>query len=383
MDIGVPKEIKDNENRVGMVPAGVQTLTDNGHNVYIEEGAGTGSGISDDEYRAAGADLVSQDEAWDADMVVKIKEPLEPEYDYLEEGKVVFTYFHLAADRGLTEEVIDSGVTAIAYETVEKDGDLPLLDPMSAVAGKMAAMEGAYYLAEHEGGKGTLITGLDNVDPGNVLVIGGGTVGTNAAELAANMGADVTVLDIDEDRITELDQEMPDNVTADYSNPDTVASYAEEADVLVGAVLVPGASAPTVVSEEHVQSMEDGSVIVDVAIDQGGCVETVQNELEQYHENPEDYDVKPFTHSNPTFTEHDVVHYAVMNMPGAYARTATNGITTATTPYIQDIADKGWKQAMKDDSALRKGLNAHAHTLTNEAVAEAFDISWTAPEELL
>lgn len=367
MHIGVPKEIKDNENRVGMTPDGVATLVDNGHTVTVETGAGAGSGMDDAAYREAGAELGGAADAWAADLVVKIKEPLEAEYPYLEEGKVVFTYFHLAADRQLTEAVLDSGIVALAYETVETDGDLPLLEPMSQVAGRMAPLMGAYYLTKHTGGRGVLPAGIAGVDPGSVLVVGGGTVGGNAAEIAAGIGAEVTVLEIDEDRIDELNRTIPENVTATRSTTDTLEAALPDTDILVGAVLVPGGEAPTVVEEEHVRMMEDGAVIVDVAVDQGGCVATT----------------RPTSHSDPVYTEHGVTHYAVTNMPGAFPRTATFGITNATLPYITALAENGWREALRDDTALRKGLNAVEGVLTQETVAETFDMDWTAPAELL
>ncbi len=385
MHIGVPAEIKDNENRVGMTPDGVETLVDRGHTVTVESGAGKGSGMDDAAYRDAGAELGDAAAAWDAELVVKIKEPLEDEYQYLEEGKVVFTYFHLAADRQLTGAVLDSGIVALAYETVEdsgnsknsldranaesssRNGELPLLEPMSQVAGRMAPLMGSYYLTKHNGGKGVLPAGIDGVDPGNVLVIGGGTVGSNAAEIAAGIGADVTVLEVDSDRIAELNAQMPANVTAVESNDANLEKHLSGTDVLVGAVLVPGGEAPVVVSEEQVAMMDDGSVVVDVAVDQGGCVATTH----------------PTSHSDPVYTERGVTHYAVTNMPGAFPRTATLGITNATLPYVVALAEKGWQDGLRDDPALRKGLNAVGGTLTQENVAEAFGMDWTAPEDVL
>lgn len=367
MIIGVPKEIKDNENRVGMIPAGVKQLVSNDHTVKVESGAGAGSGIADEEYADAGAELVSADKAWDADMIVKIKEPLESEYKYLETGKIVFTYFHLAASRELTEAVLDSGITAIAYETVEDDdGDLPLLRPMSQVAGRMAPMMGAYYLTKHNAGSGTLLPGIPGVEPGNVTVLGGGTVGENAARIAAGMDADVTILEIDQGRMEELEEILPENVHTRISNQHNLEELLPETDVLVGAVLVPGGEAPKIVKEEHLDLMPDGSVIVDVAVDQGGCVETT----------------RPTSHSNPVYQEQGVTHYAVTNMPGAYARTATFGITNVTLPYVLNLAENGLK-ALSEDETLRKGLNAIGGQVTNEPVADTFDMSYQAPEEAL
>ncbi len=367
MQIGVPAEIKDNENRVGMIPAGVKTLTDHGHTVKIEEGAGAGSGISDGAYADAGADIVSTDDAWDADLIVKIKEPLESEYGYLTADKTVFTYFHLAADRDLTAEVLDSGITAIAYETVESDGDLPLLRPMSQVAGRMAPIIGSYYLTKHNNGRGTLMPGIPGVSPGNVLVLGGGTVGENAARIAAGLGADVTILEIDHGRMEELERILPANVSTQISNQHNLEAELPDTDVLVGAVLIPGAEAPKLVSEDQLELMPDGSIIVDVAVDQGGCVETT----------------RPTSHSDPVYQVNGVTHYAVTNMPGAYARTATFGITNATLPYVLAIAENGWKDALREDAALRNGLNAVDGELTNTAVADAFDMDATDPGTVL
>jgi alanine dehydrogenase len=367
MNIGVPKEIKDNENRVGMIPAGVRQLVADGHTVKIEAGAGEGSGIPDTAYADAGADIVSTDAAWDADMVVKIKEPLESEYPYLTADKIVFTYFHLAADRDLTEQVLESGITAIAYETVEENGELPLLRPMSQVAGRMAPIMGSYYLTRHNDGRGTLLPGIPGVSPGNVLILGGGTVGENAARMAAGLGADVTILEIDQGRMAELADVLPANVSTRISNRHNLEEELPDTDVLVGAVLVPGGKAPELVTEDDLDRMPDGAVIVDVAVDQGGCVETT----------------RPTSHSNPVYEEHGVIHYAVTNMPGAYARTATFGITNATMPYVRAIANTGWKQAMQDDPALLKGLNAHAGDLTYRRVADDFSMDWTNPEQLI
>lgn len=364
MQIGVPKEIKDSENRVGMTPEGVEALTDDGHDVLIEEGAGAGVDIPDTAYEEAGAEVVDQDAAWDTDLTVKIKEPLEQEYDLLDEDTTLFTYLHLAADEGLTEEIVDSGMTAIAYETVEDDGDLPLLQPMSEVAGRMAPLMGAYHQSKHEGGAGILPPGVSDSDPGQITVVGGGTVGANAAEVASGMGADVTVFEKDRDRMTELDEEL--DAAIEYSEHEAIQDALPDTDVLVGAVLVSGAQAPTVVSEDDVELMDEGSVVVDVAVDQGGCVETT----------------RATSHSDPTYEHEGVVHYAVDNMPGAYPKTATDGITSATLPYIRDIADKGWTEALADDPTLRKGLNAADGELTYGPVAEAFDMEYTDPEDL-
>ncbi|MDY6771706.1 MAG: alanine dehydrogenase [Candidatus Nanohaloarchaea archaeon] len=367
MQIGVPKERKDEEHRVALTPDGVETLVSDGHDVIVEQDAGTGAGFSDQDYRDAGADIVDQDQAWDADLGVKVKEPLEEEYDYLDDDTTLFTYFHLAADEDLTDEVLDSGMTAIAYETVEDDGDLPLLEPMSQVAGRMAPLMGAYHQSRPEGGKGVLPPGIDGADPGTMTVVGGGTVGRNAAEVAAGMGADVTVLDIDQQRLDELDQELPYDIDYRESTREAVHDEVQDSDIVVGSVLVAGAEAPTVVEEHDVEAMDDGSVIVDVAVDQGGCVETTY---------------RATSHSDPTYEEHGVLHYTVDNMPAAYANTATEGLEDATLPYIREIADNGWKQAMAADDGLKQGLNAADGELTYEAVADTFDLDYTEPGDL-
>ncbi len=371
MRIGVPDEIKDGETRVGLTPDGVETLVEDGHDVLIEEGAGEDAGFDDELYEDAGADIVDTEEVWDVDLGVKIKEPLPDEYEYLEEDTTVFTYFHLAADEELTEEVLDSGMTAIAYETVEEDGELPLLEPMSQVAGRMAPIMGAHYQAQPYGGGGVLPPGIEDVEPADVTVIGGGTVGANATEVAAGMGADVTVLDIDEDRLEELDKSMPDNVETKRSTPETIEEELDDTDILIGAVLVSGAEAPTVVTEDQVYDMQDGSVIVDVAIDQGGCIETTDEATS--HKEPIDQ-----AHQE----EYGVALYAVDNMPAAYAKTATEGITSVTMPYIREIAENGWTDAMAEDKALLKGLNAVDGELTYEDVAETFGMQYTEPGEL-
>jgi alanine dehydrogenase len=365
MLIGVPKERKNNENRVGMTPAGVQQLTANGHSVRVEKGAGQGSGIHDQEYQDAGADIVDQSATWDVDMVVKVKEPLEQEYAFLDD-QIIYTYFHLAAFKELTQQLLDTDVTAIAYETVEENGRLPLLEPMSQVAGRMAPLMGAYYQTRHNQGRGKLPAGIPGVKPAKVAVIGGGTVGGNAAKIAAGLGCDVTVLELDQQRMKELENQLPANVSTEFSNQTNIAREVEAADIVIGAVLVPGAQAPTVVTKGHIKSMKDGSVVVDVAVDQGGCVATT----------------KPTSHSKPTYTKHGVVHYAVTNMPGAYARTATYGLTNATIKYATEIADKGWKQACEDNPAIRSGLNVAEGQLTIEPVADQFGLDYTAFEDL-
>lgn len=366
MDIGVPEEIKDGENRVGMTPDGVETLVEDGHNVLIEEGAGAGAGYTDEAYEQAGADIVDADEAWDTDLTVKVKEPLEDEYEYLDDDTTLFTYLHLAADEDLTEELLESETTAIGYETVEEDGELPLLEPMSQVAGRMASIMGATYQSSHEGGGGVLPPGIPGVEAADVTVIGGGTVGENAAEVSAGMGADVTVLDIDQQRLDEIERYIPDNVDTRTSNRHTIQDQLEETDILIGSVLVKGAEAPTVVEEDDLELMDDGSVIVDVAVDQGGCIETTE----------------PTSHSDPVYTEKGIVHYAVTNMPAAYPQTATEGLTDRTLPYIREIAEKGWKEAMAEDDSLLDGLNTAEGEITYENVAETFDMDYTDPTDL-
>ncbi|MDY6788569.1 MAG: alanine dehydrogenase [Candidatus Nanohaloarchaea archaeon] len=365
MEIGVPKERKDNENRVGVVPAGVEKLVGNEHTVKVEEGAGEGSGIMDREYRGAGAEIVGQEDAWDSEMVIKVKEPLEEEYGFLDD-QIIFTYFHLAAEEELAKKLLETDVKAIAYETVEEEGRLPLLEPMSQVAGRMAPLMGAYFQTKHNKGRGKLPPGLPGVEPADVTVIGGGTVGKNAAEIASGLGCDVTVLEIDQARMAELEDTLPANVSTRFSNQKNIRESVKSADIVIGAVLLPGAKAPNLVTEEHVKSMKKGSVIVDVAVDQGGIVETTE----------------PTSHSEPTFVKHGVVHYAVTNMPGAFARTATYGLTNATIGYALEIADKGWENACDDNQALRKGLNTVNGKLTEEPVAEALGLEYTRFKDL-
>lgn len=366
MQIGVPAEIKDNENRVGLTPDGAETLVDDGHRVVVEAGAGDGAGFSDGLYEDAGAEIGSAEDAWGADLQVKIKEPLEDEYAFLDEDTTLFTYFHLAADEELTDEVLDSGMTAIAYETVEEDGELPLLRPMSQVAGRMAPMMGAYYQSKPEGGAGTLAPGIPGVEPAQVMVLGGGTVGENAARVASGMGADVTVYEKDQGRMEELDRMLDANVDTRISNRYNIREALPDTDMVIGAVLVKGASAPTVIEEQDLELMDEGSVIVDVAVDQGGCIETTE----------------PTTHTDPVYEHDGVLHYAVTNMPAAYPETSTEGITNATLPYIREIADLGWEEAVDQDDALRDGVNAVDGHLIYENVAQSFDKEYTELEEL-
>jgi alanine dehydrogenase len=361
MIVGVPKEIKSNENRVAVVPAGVEALIANGHQVLVEVGAGLGSGFNDEAYEAVGAAMIAAaDDIWArAEMVIKVKEPIEPEYGRIREGQVIFTYFHFAADETLTRTTLEKRCVAIAYETVQlPTGELSLLTPMSEVAGRMAVQEGARYLEKSHGGYGVLLGGVPGVLPAEVVILGGGVVGTNAAKIAAGFGAHVTILDVDLDRLRYLSDVMPANVDTYYSNRHNILEQIARADLLVGAVLLPGAKAPSLVTREDLKLMKDGSVIVDVAVDQGGCVETV----------------RPTTHSDPIYVVEGVIHYCVANMPGAVPRTSTLALTNATFPYALDLAGKGWVKACKDDPALALGVNAVDGKLTYAAVGEAFDI---------
>ncbi len=367
MKIGVPKEIKTLENRVAMTPGGVESMTKRGHEVWVERGAGVGSGLADAEYEAAGARLVSAEEAWGAEMVVKVKEPLPSEYRYLRPDLILFTYLHLAASEELTRAMLESGVIGIAYETVQTaDGALPLLVPMSEVAGRMATQEGAKYLEKSFGGRGVLLGGVPGVAPADVVILGGGTVGINAAKIAVGMGAHVTILDVDHARLQYLDDVFGGRLTTLTSNEANIKKAVRFADVLVGAVLIPGAKAPHLVTREMLPTMKEGAVIVDVAVDQGGCVETI----------------KPTTHAEPTYVIDGVVHYGVANMPGAVPRTSTFALTNQTLPYAMKLAEKGL-DALREDAALLKGLNTYHGKLTYAAVAEAFGLPYTPPEEAL
>lgn len=370
MIIGVPKEIKTHENRVSLLPGGVIRLKRNGHEVLVEKGAGEGSGFSDAKYTEAGATIVDDvEKLWDqAEMIMKVKEPIEVEYPRMKEGQLIFTYFHFAASQALTEAVIESKVTAIAYETVEKeDGSLPLLIPMSEVAGRMASQEGAKFLEKSEGGRGVLLGGIPGVKPANVMVLGGGIVGVNAAKIAAGMGANVTIMDINMNRLRYLDDVMSRNVDTVFSSEANIRSLLPDIDMVIGAVLKPGAKAPHLVTEEMLADMQDGAVLVDVAIDQGGCFETS----------------KPTTHDNPIYKIDGVVHYCVTNMPGAVPYTSTLGLTNVTLPYAIDLANKGWKQAVKEDTELKKGLNITGGEIVYEPVAEAFDLECSAIDSVL
>ncbi len=364
MIIGVPREIKDNEYRVSLTPGGVESLVQAGHRVLAEQGAGAGSGFSDEEYRRSGAEIEPQaTRVWgQADMVVKVKEPLPQEYGYLREGLLLFTYLHLAADKVLTEALQAKGVTAIAYETVQRsDGSLPLLTPMSQIAGRMAVQVAAHYLERTVGGRGKLMGGVPGVRPADVVVIGGGTVGTNAAQIALGMGAHVTVADVSADRLRYLSEILHGNLTTLSSNPRNVADAVQHADAVIGAVLKPGAKAPHLVTRQMVATMKAGTVIVDVAVDQGGCVETC----------------RPTSHSDPIYLVNGVIHYCVPNIPGAVPRTSTYALSNVTLPYALRLAELGFEKAVRSDPALALGVNTHRGQITYQAVAEAFGMAYT------
>ncbi len=364
MIIGVPKEIKANEHRIAMIPAGAEALTQAGHTVLVERGAGEGSGFPDDLYRAAGATIVAKAEGvWGkADMIMKVKEPIAAEWPQMRSGQVVFTYFHFAASEELTRGVMDSGVVAIAYETVQlPSGELPLLTPMSEVAGRMAVQEGAKYLEAFHGGRGILLGGVPGVVPAEVVIIGGGVVGANAAKMAAGLGAHVTVLDLSLERLRYLADVMPANVDLVYSNRHNLLELLRTADLLIGAVLVPGAKAPKLVTRQDLTVMKRGAVIVDVAVDQGGCIETIT----------------PTTHEHPTYIVEEVVHYAVANMPGGVPRTSTLALTNATFAYAKRLATRGWREACRADPALALGLNIIEGNVVYPGVAEAFGLPLT------
>ncbi|MEQ2527008.1 alanine dehydrogenase [Bacillaceae bacterium CLA-AA-H227] len=370
MRIGVPKEIKNNENRVAMTPAGVLNLVNFGHEVYIETDAGLGSGFTDSDYMNAGATIVSTaEEAWSKEMVMKVKEPLPSEYGYFREGLILFTYLHLAAEPQLTEALVENKVVAIAYETVQlPNRSLPLLTPMSEVAGRMAAQVGAQYLEKVNGGKGILLSGVPGVKRAKVTVIGGGVAGTNAAKLAVGLGANVTIIDLNPERLRQLDDIFGSDVTTLMSNPYNIAEAVKESDLVIGAVLIPGAKAPRLVTEEMIESMSPGSVVVDIAIDQGGIFETTD---------------RITTHDNPTYNKYDVVHYAVANMPGAVPRTSTIALTNVTVPYALEIANKGYRLACLENESLLKGINVLNGVVTYEAVATSLDLEYTPVKNLL
>ncbi len=363
MKVGIPKEIKNNENRVGMTPAGVAELVRHGHEVMVQHTAGEGSGFADSEYVAVGAQILPniEDVYREADMIVKVKEPIEPEYKLVRKGQLLFTYFHFACERELTDAMLKSGAVCLAYETVQlPNGSLPLLQPMSEVAGRMAVLNGAYYLQKTKGGKGKLISGVPGVSPARVLVLGGGVVGEAAALMAAGLGADVTITDISLPRLRQLDIETPANVHTLYSSEHNIVRQLKDVDIVIGSVLVPGDKTPHLITKEMLALMEPGTVLVDVAIDQGGCFETS----------------RPTTHSDPVYVEDGILHYCVANIPGAVPNTSTLALTNATLRYAIALADKGWQQACKDDSALAKGLNVVEGKVVYKAVADVFGLPY-------
>ena len=362
MRIGVAKEIKPDEYRVALTPAGALELLRSGHEVSVETGAGTGSAFPDEAYARVGARIVSVDEVWEtSELVLKVKEPIEPEYRRLRDGLILFTYLHIAADEPLTRALLASGITAVAYETVEVGRTLPLLAPMSEVAGRLAAQAGAYFLEKPLGGRGLLLGGVPGVAPGKVVIVGGGVVGYNAAIIALGLGAQVTILERSIDRMRHLEEILSGRVTLLMSSSLQVAASVEDADLVMGAVLIPGAVAPKLVTAEMIRDMKDGAVVVDVAIDQGGCCETS----------------KPTTHSHPTYVVDGIVHYCVANMPGAVARTSTFALNHATLPFALALADKGWREALREDPHLRAGLNVHDGKVTCKPVAEAHGLVYT------
>jgi alanine dehydrogenase len=370
MIVGILKEIKAEENRVSMTPAGVEVIKQNGHSILVEKAAGSGSGFDDDAYKKAGAEIVeSPKEIFQrADMVMHVKEPLSPEYDLIREGQIVFTYLHLAAAEELTHILIKSKAVNIAYETIQKaDGSLPLLTPMSEVAGRMAIQQGAKYLEMAQGGHGVLLGGVPGVDPGTVVIIGGGVVGINAAKMACGLGAKVYVLDMNLERLRYLSDVMPANCFPLMASPAAIRKLVRKADVVVGAVLVTGAKAPKLVTRDMLKTMKKGAVLVDVAIDQGGCFETS----------------KPTTHSDPIFTVAGIVHYCVANMPGGVAKTSTMALTNATLPYAVEIANKGWKRAIQENPEIKLGANVVKGKVTYKAVADAFGLEYTPIDSLI
>ncbi len=369
MRIGVPKEIKALEGRVALTPSGAQALIADGHEVLLQRGAGLGSGISDEEYSAFGVKILdTAEDVWtQAEMIVKVKEPLPPEYGWCRSDLTLFTYFHFAAAKELTEAMLQGGSACFTYETLEVNGHLPLLTPMSEVAGRMSVQVGANCLEYEHGGRGVLLGGVPGVEPANVLVLGAGVVGTQAAWMAAGLGASVTMMDINLDRLRYLDDVMPQNVNTVYSNPQNVLTRIRYADLVIGAVLLEGARAPTLVPRSYLKEMRDGAVIVDVAVDQGGCCETT----------------KATTHDNPTYVVDGVVHYGVANMPGAVPRTSTFALTNATLPFVRKLAAMGAERAVREDVQLRSALNAWKGKITHPGVAEAFSLSLEPAEALV
>jgi alanine dehydrogenase len=370
MIIGCPKEIKTREYRVGLVPGGVAALLARGHRVLIEKGAGLGSGLSDSAYESIGAEIVDKAvDVWSrAEMIVKVKEPVASEYGLMREGQTIYTYFHLAADKPLTKALLEKKIAAVAYETIQTDdGQLPLLKPMSEVAGRMAVQVGAVQLEKENGGKGILLSGVPGVRRGKVVILGGGVVGTNSAKLATGMGAETVVLDVSLNRLAYLDDVFGSRITPVYSDPAQIQKYVREADLVVGGVLIPGAKAPKLVSEKLISEMQEGSVVVDVAVDQGGCIETCH----------------PTTHDHPTYVVHGVIHYCVANMPGAVAQTSTFALTNATIAYGIKLADLGVSEAVKRDRVLALGVNTFAGYCTYKAVAEAHELEYVPLEKAL
>ena len=364
MIIGVPKEIKEQEQRVALLPSAVEQLTKRGHTVLVEKSGGVGSGYLDQDYKKAGAEIIdlAKDVFASADLIVKVKEPLSAEFPLLRKGQILFTYLHLAASKALTDALLKSGVIGIAYETIQVNNRLPLLEPMSEVAGRMSVVMGAYYLAKHNGGSGGLLGGVPGVRPGRVVVVGGGTSGVNALRMAKGLGADVSILDVDVDRLRFLDLAM-DNVHTVYSSEANLNELMPECDLLVGAVLLPGAKAPKLITRAMLRKMKPGSVLVDISIDQGGCAETS----------------RPTTHLQPTYIEENVIHYCVANMPAAYARTSTQALTNVTYRYVQLLADRGLEEACKQQPTLVGGINTREGKLTCRAVAEAHGLKYEAP----
>ncbi|WP_249872005.1 alanine dehydrogenase [Oceanobacillus saliphilus] len=370
MRIGIPKEIMNNENRVAMAPSGVLSLKNGGHDIFVEAGAGKGSGFTDDQYIAAGAVIVNgAEEAWSQEMVMKVKEPLQEEFDYLFEGQILFSYLHLANEPQLTKALIEKKVIGIAYETVQlPNRSLPLLTPMSEVAGRMATQIGAQFLEKSKGGKGIILSGIPGVNRGKVTIIGGGVVGTNAAKIAIGLGADVTIIDLNPERLRQLDDIFSSSINTLMSNFWNIQDSVRESDLVIGSVLIPGARAPKLVTEEMVKQMSEGSVIVDVAIDQGGNFETSD---------------RITTHDDPTYTKHGILHYTVANMPGAVPRTSTIGLTNVTVPYALQLANKGYKQACLENEALLKGINTFDGYVTYQAVAKEHGLQFDDAHVLL
>jgi len=370
MIIGVPKEIKNNENRVAITPSGALAFINNSHTVLIEQGAGNGSGFTDEQYRSVGAHIIEDaKDVWtDSEMIMKVKEPLANEYQFLRNDLVLFTYLHLSAEPELTNALIDSKITAIAYETVEVNRSLPLLTPMSEVAGRMSVQVGARMLEKHYNGKGILLSGVPGVKRGKVCIVGGGIVGTNAAKIAVGLGADVTIIDLNPERLRQLDDVFGNSINTLMSSPLNIADAVKESDLVIGAVLIPGSKAPRLVSEETVQQMQPGSVIVDVAVDQGGIFETID---------------RVTTHDDPIYIKHDIIHYAVPNMPGAVPRTSTIALTNVTVPYAMQIANQGVNKAIRNSKALELGVNTANGHITYQAVAKDLGYTYVPPLDVL